>query len=60
MEETLADAVLEDSRDKMAKAVNHTQTEFSTIRTGRAAPAPCAELEALDAGGSCGAATTVA
>jgi ribosome recycling factor len=39
MEESLADAVLEDSREKMAKAVNHTQAEFSTTRTGRAAPA---------------------
>jgi ribosome recycling factor len=45
MEESLADAVLEDSRDKMAKAVNHTQTDFSTIRTGRAAPAVVEKLK---------------
>jgi ribosome recycling factor len=45
MEESIADAVLEDGRDKMAKAVNHTQTEFSTIRTGRAAPALVEKLK---------------
>jgi ribosome recycling factor len=45
MDETLADAVLEDCRDKMGKAVNHTQTEFSTIRTGRAAPALVEKLK---------------
>jgi ribosome recycling factor len=45
MEESFADAVLEDCRDKMAKAVNHTQTEFSTIRTGRAAPALVEKLK---------------
>jgi ribosome recycling factor len=39
MEESFVDAVLEDCRDKMAKAVGHTQAEFSTVRTGRAAPA---------------------
>jgi ribosome recycling factor len=45
MEESLADAALEDCRDKMTKAVNHTQTEFSTIRTGRAAPALVEKLK---------------
>ena len=39
MDESFVDAVLEDCRDKMAKAVGHTQAEFSTVRTGRAAPA---------------------
>lgn len=39
MEESYVDAVLEDCRDKMAKAVEHTRSEFSSIRTGRAAPA---------------------
>jgi len=33
-EETLLDAM-----DKMDKAVEHVQTQFSTVRTGRAAPA---------------------
>jgi ribosome recycling factor len=39
MEETLIDAVLSDAREKMAKAVEHTQADFSSVRTGRAAPA---------------------
>lgn len=38
-EESFIDAVMEDCRDKMAKAVEHTRGELSTIRTGRAAPA---------------------
>src|SRR5216683_579937 len=33
------DAVISDTRDKMTKAVGHTQADFSTVRTGRAAPA---------------------
>lgn len=32
-------AVLEDTRDKMARAVEHAQGELAAIRTGRAAPA---------------------
>ncbi|MBV9660847.1 MAG: ribosome recycling factor [Acidimicrobiales bacterium] len=39
MEESYIDAVIEDSRAKMAKAVEHTRSEFASIRTGRAAPA---------------------
>jgi ribosome recycling factor len=39
MDETFVDAVLDECRDKMAKAVEHTQAEFGAIRTGRAAPA---------------------
>ena len=39
MDESLVDAELEDCREKMGKAVGHTQTEFATVRTGRAAPA---------------------
>jgi ribosome recycling factor len=31
-------AVLDDSRDKMSKAVEHTRNELASIRTGRAAP----------------------
>ena len=39
MEESWIDAALEDCRNKMAKALEHTRSEFSSIRTGRAAPA---------------------
>jgi ribosome recycling factor len=39
MDDSFVDAVLEDSREKMAKAVAHTQADFSTVRTGRAMPA---------------------
>ncbi len=35
----MADLVLADATDKMSKAVSHARTEFSSIRTGRAAPA---------------------
>jgi ribosome recycling factor len=45
MDESFVDAVLEDARDKMAKAVSHTQAEFSTVRTGRAAPALVEKLK---------------
>jgi ribosome recycling factor len=38
-EDNYVDAVLEDCRDKMAKALEHTRSEFAAIRTGRAAPA---------------------
>jgi ribosome recycling factor len=31
--------VLDDARDKMAKAVDHARSEFTSVRTGRAAPA---------------------
>jgi ribosome recycling factor len=33
------DDTLLDAMDKMEKAVEHTQTQFSSVRTGRAAPA---------------------
>ena len=39
MEESYVDAVMDDCRTKMAKAVEHTRSELATIRTGRAAPA---------------------
>lgn len=39
MEDNYVAAVLEDLRDKMVKAVEHTRAEFASIRTGRAAPA---------------------
>lgn len=38
-DESYVDAVLEDCRAKMAKALEHTRSEFASIRTGRAAPA---------------------
>ncbi len=38
-EESYVDAVLEDCRDKMAKALDHARGELASIRTGRAAPA---------------------
>ncbi|HTX62758.1 MAG TPA: ribosome recycling factor [Acidimicrobiales bacterium] len=39
MDDDLVDVVVEDARDKMAKAVEHVRNEFSTVRTGRASPA---------------------
>jgi ribosome recycling factor len=38
-EDSYVAAVLDECRDKMTKAVEHTRNEFATIRTGRAAPA---------------------
>jgi len=38
MTDDLASIVLDESRDKMAKAVNHARHEFSGVRTGRANP----------------------
>jgi ribosome recycling factor len=45
MDESLVDAELEDCREKMGKAVAHAQTEFATVRTGRAAPALVEKLK---------------
>lgn len=39
MDDNYVDAVLEDCREKMARAVDHTRAELASIRTGRAAPA---------------------
>lgn len=39
MSTEMGDMVLEDTADKMKKAVLHSKTEFASIRTGRAAPA---------------------
>ncbi len=39
MEDSYVEAVLDDTREKMAKALEHTQSELAAIRTGRAAPA---------------------
>ena len=38
MDEELAGLVLDDTRDKMGKAVDHARSEFASIRTGRASP----------------------
>jgi ribosome recycling factor len=37
-DESFVDAVLDDCRAKMAKAIEHTRNDLATIRTGRAAP----------------------
>jgi ribosome recycling factor len=39
MEDSLVDEVLAETRQKMAKAVQHTQGELASVRTGRASPA---------------------
>jgi ribosome recycling factor len=39
MDEELVGLVLEDAREKMAKAVDHVKAEFANVRTGRASPA---------------------
>jgi len=44
-DDTLVGAVLSDSRDKMAKAIGHTQHDFATVRTGRASPAAVEDLK---------------
>jgi ribosome recycling factor len=41
----LISMVLEDADDKMRKAVEHARAEFSSIRTGRAAPALVEKLQ---------------
>ena len=39
MSAELVSMILDDVREKMASAVSHTRADFSSIRTGRAAPA---------------------
>lgn len=39
MDDDLVSTVISECRDDMRKAVAHTQSEFSAVRTGRAAPA---------------------
>lgn len=39
MDDDLVELVVEEARDKMAKAVDHVRSEFSAVRTGRATPA---------------------
>ena len=38
-DDELTAMVVEDARDKMAKAVEHVRGEFANVRTGRATPA---------------------
>ena len=38
-DDSLIGAVFSDTKDKMAKAVSHLQSDFASIRTGRATPA---------------------
>ena len=38
-DDSYVDAVLDDGREKMTRAVEHTSAEFGSIRTGRAVPA---------------------
>lgn len=44
-EESFVAAVLDECRERMSKALEHTRSEFSTIRTGRAAPALVEKLK---------------
>ena len=39
MDDDMTAMVLEDARDKMAKALEHVKTDFGSVRTGRATPA---------------------
>jgi len=38
-DDELAAVVLEEARDKMAKAIDHARHDFASVRTGRASPA---------------------
>jgi ribosome recycling factor len=38
-DDTLIEAAIDDSREKMHRAIEHTKSEFATVRTGRATPA---------------------
>jgi ribosome recycling factor len=39
MENELVDLVMEDTRERMARAIEHVKSEFATVRTGRASSA---------------------
>ncbi len=39
MDDDLVELVVEEARDKMAKAVDHVRADFAAVRTGRASPA---------------------
>jgi ribosome recycling factor len=38
MENELVELVMQDTRERMAKVIEHAKSEFSTVRTGRASP----------------------
>jgi ribosome recycling factor len=39
MDDSFTSLLLEETKEKMAKVIDHVRTEFSTVRTGRANPA---------------------
>ena len=45
MPDTLVDVAIEDCKDRMGRAVEHTKGEFASIRTGRATPALIEKLK---------------
>lgn len=38
MEEELVELMMDDTRERMARAMDHVKSEFATVRTGRASP----------------------
>src|ERR1700735_4962299 len=38
MDNELVELVMQDTRERMAKVIEHAKSEFSTVRTGRASP----------------------
>jgi ribosome recycling factor len=44
-DDSFVDAVIADSKEKMAKAIAHSREDFSTVRTGRASPALIEKLK---------------
>jgi len=38
MEDELVELVMDDTRERMAQAIDHVKVEFATVRTGRASP----------------------
>jgi ribosome recycling factor len=51
MDETYVDAVFDDTREKMNKAIDHARAELAAIRTGRAVPALVEKLRVEYYGG---------
>jgi ribosome recycling factor len=45
MDDSLIGAALDEAREKMGKALGHTQTEFASVRTGRATPSLVEKLK---------------
>lgn len=44
-DDSLVTAVIDDAKDRMAKAVTHAQGDFASVRTGRASPAMVEKLK---------------